>query len=97
MTSCYGALKIDEVLAHGHIVVTVFFIASDKGTFEEGTPYLLPPAKFIEICDCNAIVYCTACFEKVMVETAAFNFVADWKVESYFEIHWCVNSLISSL
>ena len=72
MTSCYGALKIGEVLAHGHIVVTVFFIASDKGT-----PFLLPPAKFIEICYCNAIVYCTACFEKVMVESAAFNFAAD--------------------
>ena len=77
MTSCYGALKIDEVLAHGHIVVTVFLIVSDKGTSEEGTPFLLPPAKFIEICDFNAIVYCTTCFEKVMVETAAFNFAAD--------------------
>ena len=72
MTSCYGALKIDEVLAHGHIVVTVFFIASDKGT-----PILPSPSKFIEICYCNAIVYCTASFEKVMVETAAFNFAVD--------------------
>ena len=44
---------------------------------EEETPILLPLAKFIGIWDCNALVYCTACFEKVMVETGAFNFAAD--------------------
>ena len=31
MTSCSGLLIIYDVLAHGHIVVTVFFNASDEG------------------------------------------------------------------
>ena len=72
MTLCYSALKIDEVLAH--IVVMVLLLGLMK---EKTTPSLLSPAKFIGLCDCNAFVYCTARLEKVVVETAAFNFAVD--------------------